>query len=322
MLRVERDGAQTLVRINYSSLSVLQTCNRKALYDLRERWQPKAVRAPLVYGNAMHKALEAFYLLPREMRGMPGDFDDVSQLLAHGHLPDSAAPIYGPVRAFVQAAQPLQSLPDTDARSVASGVWVLGHYFRTYENDVYVIHVDHDGPVVERQFRMQLCEDKAVRIELFGQIDFVLRNEATGELLPGDHKTSSQMGKDFFNRIKPNHQYTGYLMGAQFALGLSGENFMVNGIQSKAKPITARGGPPTFTRQITRRTQEDFAEFRDVVKNAVAQYLRNEESGVWPLGSADACGMWSGCQYLDVCSAPNELRQNILSAKFEKSHGT
>jgi len=323
MLEVERDGAQTLVRINSSSLSLIQSCPRKSYYTLKEGWRAKSGSPPLLFGSAVHKALEVFYSHSREKRldnAMPPHFDDHAMTIAHGHAAPDDHFLYKAVAAFVAAAEPLRMLPDTDKRSLSSGIWMLGHYFKTYLNDAYVIHRDAAGPITERSFCVPLLDLGDLKVELHGQIDFMLRNEATGELICGDHKTSSQMGNEFMNRLKPNHQYTGYLFGAREVFKLNCENFMVNGLMVKARPLTARGGPPTFLRQITRRTPEDFAEFNDVVEEAVRSFLRWDSRNVWPLGSVDACAMWGSCTYLDVCSAPNELRNNILEAKYSKGN--
>lgn len=318
MLSIERDGSQTLVRINSSSLSLIQTCPRKSKYILHDGWQAKSGSTALTYGKAIHKALEVFYTLPREARVIPSDFDDAAMLVVHGFDPAVSHPIYNVVRAFVSEGESLRMLPDTDKRSLSSGIWTLGHYFKTYANDVYEIYSDENGPVTERRFELVLRETADLRIILFGTIDLVFKNSFTGSILPGDHKTSSQMGLDFLNRIKPNHQYTGYVMGVQRVLGLPTEDFLINGIQVKPRPLTARGGPPTFTRQITRRTESDFAEFADAVEWAVRSYLNWQELNKWPLGNVDACSQWGGCGFLDVCAAPNELRQNILESKYER----
>lgn len=322
MLSVERDGRQTLVRINYSSLSLLQSCARKSFYSLKKGWTPKAGEPPLIYGSAIHKALQVFYEHTAAERVLPENFEEHTALMANGYEAPEKHFLYEAVAAFVKAAEPLRGLADDDKRSISSGVWVLAHYFKTYLNDTYVIHTDEQGPIVERSFSVPFFEDAQLRIELFGQIDFALRNTITGEVLVGDHKTASQLGSDFMNRIKPNHQYTGYLFGAHKTLGCSSEHFLVNGIEVKAKPKTARGGPPKFIRQITRRTGEDFAELHWAVRDAVTNYLRWDEQGHWPIGSVDSCAQWGGCRYLNVCSAPNELRENILDAGFEReSHG-
>lgn len=320
MLSVEQDGEQTRVRINSSSLSVIQTCPRKTKLSLHEKWKGKQGSPPLIFGSAIHKALEVFYAHSCKERELPIDFDEVAPLLADGKPAPTKHFLYDALEAFVVAAEPLRILPDTDKRSIASGIWVLTHYFKTYLHDVYVIHTDENGPIIERTFSLPFYEDKTLQIELFGTIDFVLRNEATGELLPGDHKTTSQLGIDFLNRVKPNHQYTAYIIGAQRALGLQGENFMINGIQTKARPLTSRGSGPNFTRQITRRTAEDIKEFEASLLWSVRSYLNWRETNSWPLGNVDACAMWGGCPYLEVCSAPNELRQNILEAKFAKEN--
>ncbi len=117
--------------------------------------------------------------------------------------------------------------------------------------------------------------------------------------------------------IKPNHQYSFYIYGSQKAFGMTGNDFMVNALETKARPLTARGGPPRFARQITTRTDEDLLEFKDVVLESVKNYLRWEETGKWPLGDVNACAMYGGCGFLDVCSSPSVLRKNVLEAKFE-----
>lgn len=318
MLRVTRDGAQTEVRINSSSLSLIQTCPRKAQYSLRDGWKSKGGSPALIFGSAVHKAMEVFYSIPAKERVLPANFEELAELIPHTEKSSYKEPLFDAIEAFVRVGQPLRALPDTDKRSLASGVWMLCHYFNTYIKDTYETMHDEKGPLIERTHEHVLVDTPSKRIVLFGTIDFILRNATTGEVLPGDHKTSSQMGMDFLNRIKPNHQYTGYLLLASDLLGQSLEHFMVNGIQSKARPLTSRGGPPTFTRQITRRTQEDFREFTAAVEWAVDSYLMWEKRG-FPIGSVDACAMWGGCAYLEVCSAPNELRNNMLEAKFEKT---
>jgi hypothetical protein len=50
----------------------------------------------------------------------------------------------------------------------------------------------------------------------------------------------------------------------------------------------------------------------------VDSYLRWKERDRWPLGDVNACAMYGGCEFLDVCSAPAELRDNILDAKFQR----
>lgn len=302
------------IRINSSSLNLIQTCPRKAFYSLHEGYKSKAVSMPLVFGSAVHKAMEVFYSYSGKERELPADFESNVELMSQGDVPQEKHFIYDALFAFMKAGDELRLLPDTDKRSIASGLWMLSHYFQNYLHDKYVIYRDEHGPFTERSFSINLTET----IELFGQIDFVFKDEVTGLLLPGDHKTSSRLGSEFFNRTKPNHQFTGYLYAAREAFGIDTEFFLINGLMVKSRPLTARGSPPSFTRQITRRTKEDFEEFKDVVREAVGNYLRWMDWNRWPLGPVDACANYGGCQYLDVCSQSPEIRQNILDAHFEK----
>lgn len=312
MLEVETDGTQTLVRINASSLGVIQACPRKSKYKLHEGWSSRYGAPAQIYGTAIHKALEVFYTHSGKDRDFPQGFYESAMAMAIGEPAPSDHFLFKAVKAFIETGAPLQNGGD-DKRSIESGIWTLCHYFKTYQHDPYVgVHTEHS-------FTLPFWEDKRLKIELHGQIDLVLKNEVTGEELPGDHKTTSMMGREFLNRTKPCHQYTIYLWAAQKIFGLKTNNFLVNGIQVKAFPKTTRGGPPIFTRQITTRTEEDFAELSEVIIENVMNYLRWRHIDIWPLGDVNSCSMYGGCEFLDVCSSPNALKSNILEAKFQRS---
>lgn len=316
MLTVSESGGVTHVRINSSSLGIILSCMRKAHYSLERGLRSQLESPALVYGTAIHKALEVFYSHPCRERSIPTAFVENSDLMAHGHAAPDAHFLYQSVAAFVAEMGALRGLADTDKRSIPTGIWLLQNYFRTYINDPYEVFVDAAGPVTERTCSMLLHAEPGLQIELFGTIDVVLQNKATGQVLPADHKTTSVIGSEFFNRLKPNHQYTGYLLLAQTVLGLTTNEFLVNGIQVKARPITARGQGPHFTRQPTTRSEHDITEFRESVVHAVKNYLQARATGRWPLGHVDSCTMWGGCGYLEICSAPSQLRENMIEAKF------
>lgn len=317
MLSVTRDGNQTVVRINSSSLGIMLSCLRKSKYVLEDGLKAKTEAPALTYGTAIHKALEVFYSHPKAARSFPKNFNDHSDVMAHGSPAPEKHFLYDAISAFVTAAEPLRGLPDTDMRSIPTGIYLLQHYFKTYINDPYVIHCDDKGPMTERFCEAVFHEDEKLKVILFGTIDFVLKHEVNGNIIPGDHKTTSRLGNDFFIKCKPNHQYSAYIFLAQNALGINTEDFIVNALQVKAKPLTARGTPPSFARQVTNRTPEDLEELRQSVMFAVRAYLAAQESGVWPMGHVNECSSYGGCQFHDVCSAPANLRKNILEHKFQ-----
>lgn len=315
------DG-RTKVRVNSSSIGDIQGCLRKAKLSLFDRWVTQNESPATLFGSAIHKALEVFYRGALADRVLPA-WEQI-EMLGYGHdIPaGNFNLILRSIRAFVEKAAPLSALPETDKRSIPNGVWILSEYFKSFIHDPYVAHADGAGSFVEREFSFLLHEDPSLVIEYFGTIDLVVRNTETGDLIVADHKTSSVVGSDFYNRLKPNHQYTGYLMGAQRTYGIETNNFLINCIQVKEKPKTARGPAPHFPRQITTRDEADYQEFTDAVIHSVRAFLEARATGIWPIGSVNSCAMYGGCTFLSVCSAPASLRENILNAKFNKGKTT
>ena len=315
---VTLEGGKTLVRVNSSSLAVIQECLRKAQYSLDEKWRSQSESPATLFGTAIHKALEVFYQGDPKDRILPA-LEDMEILVAGARVMKDGPLLLHATQAFIDKAAPLAALPDSDKRSIMNGVWTLHHYFKAYIDDPFVAHVDAAGqPYVERTFTFTLFEDSYIRIDYFGTVDLVMKHAQTGELHVCDHKTSSVVGADFYNRIKPNHQYTGYIMGARECFGIDTNSFIVNCVQVKARPVTARGQPPHFPRQVTTRDEGDFEEFRESVVAAVYSYLEARRIGTWPIGHVNVCASYAGCQFLSVCSAPKSLRENIMTAKFNR----
>lgn len=316
---VDPPTGKTLVRINSSSLGVIQECPRKSQYLLKEKWRSGVEAPATIFGSAMHKALEVFYSAPPEERRMVPL--ERLELVANGHPVTENQLLERSVAAFAEKATPLAQLPDTDKRSLSNGAWILHNYFKAYVDDPYVALVDKDGPFIERQFTHRFSEDESLIVDIFGTIDFAFRHIINGNILVGDHKTASSLGwgdSSYYDRDRPNHQYTMYMLGAKRVFGFDTEEFMVNVIEVKAKPKTTKGSAPNFPRQITKRTEEDFDELHDVVMKAVHDYLYFSATNIWPLGPIGACTAYGGCTYKQVCAAPKSLRETILKNKFTR----
>lgn len=319
MMSVRKEGGKTFVRINSSSLALIQECSRKSLYLLEQKWHAETEAPATVFGSAIHKALEIFYTGARTERKLPAL--ETMELMSYGHkVPEEEGDLcLRATRAFIEKAAPLAALPEADKRSIQNGTWILYNYFKSFLDDPYVALVDEAGAVVERSFTFRLHESDKLVVDYFGTIDLVVMHEQTGEVLVCDHKTSSVVGSDFYNRLKPNHQYTGYILGARKVLGLDTNSFLVNCLQVKAKPLTSRGTAPHFPRQVTTRDEDDFDEFTSSVLTAVGNYLQAIAFNNWPQGHVNACAMYRGCSFLAVCSAPKSLRENILKSKFVRN---
>lgn len=314
MLSILPDGR---VRINSSSLALLQECMRKAKYALFDGWSSQDESPATLFGSAIHEALAVYYTAPKEERDSIPKLEEL-QLIGNGYA-DRIDNLYSRcIRTFVDRVRPLAALPDDDKRSINNGIWILHEYFKTYKDDPYVAYVDDKGPFIERDFTLDLTP----QIQVFGRIDFVFQHTVTGELLPGDHKTTSSLGfgdSSYYDRDRPNHQYSLYMLGAKRVFGIQSENFLVNVIGVKSKPKTARAKGAEFPRQITKRTEEDFAELEMSLSDAVLRFLAARETGAWPQGGVEVCnGKYGPCPYKAVCAAPISMRETMLKNKFNR----
>lgn len=296
MLTVTSENGKQVLRINSSSLEIIQSCKRKAYYALEKGYRSESEREALLFGKAIHKALEQWYHTVPELRD-----EDAS------------------IRAFQEAGQRLSTLVDpTDKRSLANGEKILRAYFETYRNDPWVIYQDKEGNFTERSFEFVLDETPEEKIIYFGTIDAAFVHLETQEICLVDHKTTSALGQEFHSRIRPNHQFTGYLLGAQ-SLGIPVKSMMVNGIQvAKTKQ--------QFTRQIVAYTPDDISEFKNTVLDTAEDYLmrrlkirkmhHREEEEFFPMSAPSPCVVYGGCQYRTVCESPCNFRQSVLDSLY------
>lgn len=321
MLEVKtKPGGGYHVTINASSLDMIQTCLRKSQYQLRDNLVPHDKSMGIIFGSGIHKALEVFYEAPRELRILPPNYKQKLELICQGHKPTEDFIIYKAAWEFYnEVGLELSGLPDTDKRSLSNAAWLLGEYFESRINDPYEVYVHNGTPCVETMYECDFFDSKSLTIRIHGTVDAILQNKANGNLIICDHKTTSATNmNDFFNRTKPNHQYSLYVYLVEKALGLGIENFMINVFQVKARPKTAKGSGPNFLNIMTKRTPEDLAEFEKSLLFYVRQYILCLETGHFPLGTANACANYGQCAFLKVCESPASIQSSILSAEFKE----
>jgi hypothetical protein len=279
---LERRGSDFYV--NASSVDIIQTCPRKAQYALVRNLRKEDESEALVFGKAIHSALETLYRTDPAKRSL-------SDMIA----------------AFETAGASLSIVPDGEKRSLSNGVKILNRYFAAYANDPWVIYSDKDGPWVERSFELPFkTHNKFTSVFVHGQMDAVMQNVETGELVVVDHKTTSTVS-DLINRVKPNLQFSLYAWAAK-EMGLPVNRVMVNGIQvAKTKS--------DFLRIFTDRGADDFAELDLSITHAVEQYDKFSASESWPMNTS-SCSNYGGCQYLGICQLDKALKENAIRAQY------
>jgi hypothetical protein len=312
----EQENGEYLIKINFSSMDLLQTCLRKSYFSLVRKLQ-KQIKAPaLIFGSGIHKAMEVWYSAPRSHRligsvqcddNQAMMFQNGSSLNDHGGCARCAS-----IFAFLESLN--NQLSDLDgARSPENGMQILNNYFDVYLDDPYELVRDEQGPMCEREFELEIfsgrMQDRRVRVLFYGTIDSVFKNRETGDIILVDHKTSSSLGSDFLNRIKPNHQFAGYWMGLQKVFNLPVTSMMVNGIQVAKTKME-------LNRQFTTISEEEIEETRGSLLFWTEQYLIAKERQFWPMASPSACAQWGGCQFKRICELPKNLQESMIKAEF------
>lgn len=313
MLTCQTTNGKQLVRINYSSLNLIQTCLRKAHYSLNLGLKAREESTALAFGSAVHEGLAYWYQLPSTERLLPASLSEQADCYSFGQGLDEVAGhgALEAIRHFCKARYSILSqLPETDKRSLQSGIRILKAHFKHYANDGFTVYRDSNGPIIERRCEFPIYESESLQVNYFGTVDCILQHATSKVIAVTDHKTTSALGQEFYNRCSPNHQYTGYVWLAQKALGIDTKMFCINGLQT-AKTKTE------FARQITERTEENFQELREAVVENVKRWLTATEQTKFPMTAPDPCSMYGGCGYRKLCEVPDSLRQQIIKIEYK-----
>lgn len=288
------------MKVDNFALSMFQTCPSK--YDLRIRqgWSVSGKAAALGFGGAMHEGLAAWY---KE----------------------------GTVEAAIQAIHDSwpQGMPPDDYRNEGKAFKVMAEYIKEYPGETFTIVQGAEGALIEVPFSIDTgmflvcercdgkmpshpkgwcCGEPLEPIEYGGIFDGLI--EFGPQVYVLEHKTTSQLGSQYFNQFKPNNQITGYIWGAGLLSGKRVGGALINAIGAY------KAGTTRFVRDFTTRTERDIAEWMKHVKY-ICQAIKNyEKMGVWPMHTS-ACTLYSGCEFRKVHVLSQEKdRQRQLDQAF------
>lgn len=269
------------VRINSSSLSIMQECSRKADYMLNRGLISESSSAQ-DFGTLVHQALADWYLAKPSLR--------TKEFM---------------VSAWTTRFTEMNYKPQDDRKTFDTGLAALIKYATLFSDDELEVMMIDGVPCVEYPFDVLLCGN----IRLFGTIDLIVKNKA-GQVFVMDHKTTTTLGESWMNLWKPNHQMSAYVYAAQ-ALGLNCTSALVQGIQVvKTKQEVCRIE--------THRSFEDLDDFRSTVANEVNRFQMNTQMGFHPASSGYTCSGFGACQFLDYCKASKAQREMMILIKQQE----
>lgn len=310
-----------------SRLKCARACPRLHRIKYVLGYRPRQDADNLRFGTLIHKMLEAWWLMPPEMR-LAAAFDAI---------PEGTDP--------VDRVRAEEMLRGYDAR------WSLDA-------------ANYEVLAVEAQFDTELRNPTTGRasrtFRLGGKVDVIVRDLRDGRTLIVEHKTSSEQigpGSEYWRRLRMDGQVSVYFEGGR-SLGHDVQGCLYD-ILGKPK-LSPHKATPMETRKYTqkgtiysgqREEDEGLAEFRERIAKAIAEdpnrfYQRGEvvrleeeleeaRFDIWQTGQAihdaetagraprnpDACVRYNRtCEYFDVCTGVASLEDPALFVQSSDVH--
>ena len=197
--------------------------------------------------------------------------------------------------------------PEDDKRTKAVAAKMLQLYHNQYVSDSIKVLA------TEVAFSLPLPETE---INLIGRIDKII--EWDGAVYIMDHKTTSSLGASFFNKIKPNMQFDGYVWAAQ-QLGYP----LCSGVVMDALLVAKGLLVPAYLAKLT-PNQRDISERTPL---DVTRYLRNVSSIIGDLKSCyareewyentESCCDFVECPYRSICKEDPGIHEAIIKSEYK-----
>jgi len=280
--------------LDNSKIETFHLCPQKYAYRYEEHLVPidRKRDSALMFGGAIHKALEALY------RGT--GFDKVPcPLCNEGCFRCKGVPI---IRIAAEFLANYRDNPDDlkEIRTVDRGLELLSLYLAKWRREPFKVLA------VEKSFELTFGDFLYI-----GRIDLIIDYEGTPMTV--DHKTTTRFGVVFDAGFKLSGQFTGYMRGASKLVGHE-----INSALSNALRVTTKIDDNSFARIYTHRTPEEFERWEDEVNYVAKQITSMRAFNFWPKSAPFACGAYNRiCEYYPLCIAAAQTREHLKRTAYE-----
>lgn len=299
-------------------LELFQTCCRALEYNKLHARVGATAKPSLAFGSAIHTALEYRY---KRYKAGPVDFDfqeEVAKLLT---------PKF-------EANPP----PIDDWRNLNWALEVVRRYNEKYPFEAFnlltaktdymspggEVVVKAGEPLVELPFMVPLFTYKDIPVYYTGRIDLPVMIE--DQVFVIDHKTTSMLGSQFFERAAMLAQQRGYVWAFREVTGMPLAGYIVNGIRTKEPPLKLTSGSASpndiskwwnesFQRERFYLDVDAIDEWKNNTIHLVEEFFWHYSQGYMPMKTG-WCTMYGRCQYYDVCTLPAKDRGVMLSSNL------
>jgi len=293
---------------NSGWLEGLQSCHRLVEYKSLHRRISAGEKPSLNFGSCIHLCLEHRYRKYGAACPGPSFGNEIADIITKYF--DS------------------HPVPADDWRTANWAVALFKKYMERYEVEDFSILADSNGtPLVELSFTLPLYTHSSslgeIPVVYTGRIDLPVFADGGTWVL--DHKTTSVLGSQFFDRMKRSAQQKGYCWAFQELTGKPVTGYIVNAIRTKEPPQYVLTG--TKSGKYTPETwwQESLGRERYyLTPGAIDEWKRNTishletffwhyQNGFMP-ESTTYCTLFGKCAYYDVCTLAKEDRGTMLNS--------
>lgn len=206
----------------------------------------------------------------------------------------------------------------------AQEIWE--HYREKFKHEPWEIVVDPDTgrPMTEHKFATPLTMVGDVPVFFHGIIDLVVKVGTLAYIL--DFKSTSMLGKSYWDTQRASQQYRGYAWAIAPKLermGLTMDGYIVRAIRTSppTQKMRAAGGAPLREWWDTTLADEKYLfvpgeleEWRFNAIQLVHQFAQHARAGYFPQVKSCCVKKDHVCDYYEVCQAEASSRDRILNS--------
>lgn len=287
-----------ILRIDNSTLEKFQTCAKATEYycvNGRERQGSAA----LVFGGALHKALELHYTGHSREECLISGMNCFNGFQVHPEefrTPDFLAYVFD---LYLMEYGLADFKPDDVEKAFSLHMFDLNvNAMLGVESSLLLVDGNSD-PIYVR----------TLHVFWSGKIDLKLANGIV------DHKTSTQEGPTFFAQFQLSQPIIGYLWASRKIYNdpkLS--NFILNAIFIRKPTKTGKG--TTFTRYPYSYEDYQFEEWERDIRANVSTFVHSLITSHFPKSPVWCVGKFGMCPYHEVCTQPPSLRSELLLSDY------
>ena len=280
---------------------------------LRHRWSPTALNdfckcpryfelvqvggwgrpdnVDLLFGSALHEGLWAYHERCAGGRGNP---------------------LYDAIRVALAAGAELPFDGEETVKTRPNLVRALIEWADSYGYDTpgWLPLLPEASPANEVPFELDLDMEtpNGTPYKLYGVLDRVVTLRGKPAIIDSK-STKYSMGSFYFKRFKPDTQISLYSgAGSMLFHGYKGTVFIDAFFVSKIAGVEVFRGELAV---------HDGLEAIEDAKFWIKQAERCAVAGYYPMNRT-SCGLYGGCMFRGVCSAPKSTRHSILEQEFER----